>query len=866
MPPKKGPGQRMAERRKRRKASNITTVTMCLGGYDCPSMRKWSRKCSKRRLGPFDRPDTRLTYRGRRPWFPRALKRWAGFARLPCVQQALLRASQFMTALWTEALLLADVHLRRILDQGQSARAPPLHHQLRHPPQSAIDALRRSGFGENCFWGPIFHAASHLLCREESKLPGPDTDLGASVALYKGTRQHPPGYVGPGYERWMYHLIEEARQVATTSFRSKWSEGIYKQYYRRYLGTLLRKKAPAFAEGAHFASALTAFSAVVIDGDDVDGVATRYTSITDLITAEDKAWMCNQRDHLQSLNPAPPELPFKRPAIGNDPPSDGDDRRLDAIKFLHAHILPALLVAEEERRAEDARLRAQKLADEEEARKNPCGCLLANHKLLRKGKRGRGGRRGQRGKLAFSLSIIPSFKPKFIRLTNTSFTKLVTTLALAPTDPRSVSYPDPLSGEPHPHETFEQLINASPETMWKACFRFSRRCFRHKNIDFNDMSLVTDGCSVSVKMTHWKSREELEEDKLEEGVKVAKRERAEKIRTAKKKGETLPPLVRTDEEEEKERRHEEKLEERFEIARRQKEDPVAFPPTALDPGKASIYCGLRITSESDLNTYDLEDEERTVEVIECSGKKRSRMAGHVQRQKLIEKQMDEWPGLKDFNANMPTARGATLQAALQRSRHIHEHKDVVDGFYGNRMFLRRLRFGTRLREQQAMEAHIAHVTGTKNHEEQKSRIVIMGDADINAGGWGKPTMNKGLKQVLDQRCVFFPINEFRSSKCCAKCYSPMKGKKETFPCGISNVSYSMRHCSNSDCRVKDVHRDINAPVNIYHFWCWIRDEIPFPPIFQRGTEAPPVEDAEEDDGGGEVEVDEQLNDFLNLTF
>ena len=43
----------------------------------------------------------------------------------------------------------------------------------------------------------------------------------------------------------------------------------------------------------------------------------------------------------------------------------------------------------------------------------------------------------------------------------------------------------------------------------------------------------------------------------------------------------------------------------------------------------------------------------------------------------------------------------------------------------------------------------------------------------------------------------------------------------------------------------------------------MRDEIPFPPIFQRGTEAPPVEDAEEDDGGGEVEVDEQLNDFLN---
>ena len=62
--------------------------------------------------------------------------------------------------------------------------------------------------------------------------------------------------------------------------------------------------APAFAEGVHFSAALNAFSAVVIDGDDVDGVATRYTSITDLITAEDKAWMGTQRDHLQSLNRA----------------------------------------------------------------------------------------------------------------------------------------------------------------------------------------------------------------------------------------------------------------------------------------------------------------------------------------------------------------------------------------------------------------------------------------------------------------------------------------------------------------------------------------------------------------------------------
>lgn len=158
---------------------------------------------------------------------------------------------------------------------------------------------------------------------------------------------------------------------------------------------------------------------------------------------------------------------------------------------------------------------------------NHCGCPTENH--IKKRRRSPGGPSGRRGKLAFAISIVPSLKPKLVRLTNSSLKTLVTALAKAPGTAGSLTYLDPISGQQHQYPIFNDLLNSGlqKEEMWRRLFCFERRTFSEVT-NFNQMSLVTDGCSVSVKITTPKTVDEIEEERLQEATGKAKQERRRK--------------------------------------------------------------------------------------------------------------------------------------------------------------------------------------------------------------------------------------------------------------------------------------------------------------------------------------------------
>lgn len=825
------------ESRKKRMEHNKThrtTVVVCgLGGYDFDSNRKRSKKGSRQRLKKIRNPKTRYK---KQPKTSRSIgekKEWAGFARHPVIQQALLKASKFMTAAWTEAFLLADVHIKRCL-------------------QEEPEALKL-GFGRP-FWDPIFATIRRIAQKKEFIRPEirkqhteMERVLSPSASLYNETRN--TEYEIPEYQSWMKPLVEEACKLAVTSFRNKWSAKNYTAYFRRYLALLLKERRPAFAAGTRFGSALNAFTEIVMErGHDRAGeIVAKFTSLTKTITDEDTAWMAAESKRLEAIGH--PKLPFKKAKKDGEEGSDGDDGVLGGMVFLWNNVLPVL--------AEKANSMAQEIAAKAEEEGDSCGCET-NHK-----KNKRGGRGGRRGKLAFAMSVVPSFHPKFVRLTNTGLIYLLEALARSPDEKEYLKYADPLTGTPYNHEKFKKFKGIvekkhheiDHEDMWNTCFDIKKVMSKQqqcgsgssKFFNFESTSITTDGVSVYVTLKHTKTEEELRREERDKRMKIVNTERKKAKKEASAARREVPKFQKT--EDELERDAEAKASKVEKLMRARKTLSTATsPPSVFDPGQNSTYTGGPYTQEAIDNAHLYHEMERLV--IVCDKQKRARLAGHDKKNAVWKAEIAKRPRIKEVFVGMPTAKGPTLQSSLLRSKHIHKHKKLIDEFYSDRNCFRRLRFGCRIRDQQANEFHVREMTGVKKHERQKKKIVVMGDASINGGCGGAPMVNKRLKELLDRRCLFFEQDEFRTSKCCPCCYGFMEGELITHPCGFQERSWERRQCDTTDCRVRIIHRDHAAFLNIgAKFMCYIDSDsypknLPIP--LQRGGKkaipAPPPAD------------------------
>ena len=165
----------------------------------------------------------------------------------------------------------------------------------------------------------------------------------------------------------------------------------------------------------------------------------------------------------------------------------------------------------------------------------------------------------------------------------------------------------------------------------------------------------------------------------------------------------------------------------------------------------------------------------------------------------------------------------------------------------------RLRFDVASRTRRMLEEAVVMICGTNDREEQQRTVVVFGNASVNSGKPGHSRIcRKALFDILRCRCCLITIDEFRSSKLCSSCHEQLD--EVVVAEGRSKKSWKVRVCSDRLCHRTYFQRDLNAAINICHFFIWILNGEGFPTAFQRGHHQHPV-----DEGGGDDDDDDEAN-------
>ena len=130
----------------------------------------------------------------------------------------------------------------------------------------------------------------------------------------------------------------------------------------------------------------------------------------------------------------------------------------------------------------------------------------------------------------------------------------------------------------------------------------------------------------------------------------------------------------------------------------------------------------------------------------------------------------------------------------------------------------RLRWNTFMRKQRAQTRLLKKITGDAG---EKETLVVYGDASINhTFGHKASTPTTGLRKYIGQRCKVIMQDEFRTSKLCCACHTPLTDikfpriTKEDGGQPFMVKSHSVRRGGNNDCFRMVWDRDVNAAINI----------------------------------------------------
>ena len=240
---------------------------------------------------------------------------------------------------------------------------------------------------------------------------------------------------------------------------------------------------------------------------------------------------------------------------------------------------------------------------------------------------------------------------------------------------------------------------------------------------------------------------------------------------------------------------------------------------AIDPGVKAPVTGVVYDPKAVASLSEPHGTNHHFETVRWTSGKYYEECGFTARTKQMKKWSDAAPVIDVFNKTVASGKTASLETYSTRVRQALETLPDLLEFYVDKRRVRRLRWHTYMKTQQATEKMIAAITTTKTHADQKRVLVAYGDASMHNVHGTKPVVQKALHRRLRKRCLVLNIDEFRTSKLCCSCLLEMDGKwvEERIVKGKIVKAHKLldvRHCQTSACHRTFWHRDVNAAINI----------------------------------------------------
>ncbi|KAA6418449.1 MAG: hypothetical protein FRX49_11609 [Trebouxia sp. A1-2] len=253
----------------------------------------------------------------------------------------------------------------------------------------------------------------------------------------------------------------------------------------------------------------------------------------------------------------------------------------------------------------------------------------------------------------------------------------------------------------------------------------------------------------------------------------------------------------------------------------------------LDPGRKALFTAVVHSQPAADSLHRGRPCESKYDTLSWSCSRWQEASGIKHRLRKSELWLNRKPALKAALLDTPTAKVWSTDQFMLHIKHRLQHAPEAIAHFGDRRH-RQLRWSTYIKRQQAYAAVCKAISNGS-----RDTVVAYGDASFSSscckGNPSTPTVS--LRRQLGGRCRVYDTDEFRTSKLCCACRTPMKGmplpvtergRKDHGP-----ESYSVRLCRNTECRRILWNRDVNAAINILHlFLDWVEGR-PKPPEFCR---------------------------------
>ena len=191
----------------------------------------------------------------------------------------------------------------------------------------------------------------------------------------------------------------------------------------------------------------------------------------------------------------------------------------------------------------------------------------------------------------------------------------------------------------------------------------------------------------------------------------------------------------------------------------------------LDPGRKALFTAVVHSQQAAESLQAARPCQHRYDSLSWSCSRWQEAAGIKYRLHKTKLWISRKAALHDALLATPSAKVATSADFLRHIRHRMQHTAAVQAHFGDRRH-RQLRWRTFIKHQQAYTQICKEISGGSS-----DTVVAYGDAKFSSscckGVPSTPTVS--LRRQLGHCCQVFDTDEFRTSKLCSACKTPMKG-------------------------------------------------------------------------------------------
>jgi len=757
------------------KRINIVIAKCFLGGYRAKKKKKKKKRERKRRKVEPEPEE------------------WKGFCKSETVAKAIDRCVQYVSHVTAMASRLLNYHVLRCLESG-----------------TVIESKSSSVY--NKILSKIFIAASNIVKKEQPFHPN-DAIINASAIAFNSLLQSNGQLEFPVYETWMYQVMlcsskEFATNVTNHLFLNL--PGFTKRVFKAAIK--LEYPWSELSQGKRPVSLAAAAYQSLVDHKPLCDVIKAFPTLQETATEA--------------------EIAFIQSIINDLEPTFPRAKSSDHTWFWERVVYFKTILC----RLEGYKITVKEMNEE-----------IAEGERMKKF-----------GRLTFNLLPLTKMRAKYITLASSHIQTLIDAIAREP--PKKSKKVDRIvhydTSDRIKFQAIKAKIDGEPDEgvkkriAWSECFDVKRFERIKSGLTFYG-SISTDGIGVSVRLKRLKTGLELEIIELTEAVAESKKNHREENERRKARGEPEKKWIKTEEEKRLDEMKEEKRNQTLNRARdllgfhkdgdgiwRLKEG--ALPPRGLDPGKKKPFTSVEWSAGAEValrhkdpnkNTFGKPSEENEhFESAEMTKSRYYHLCGFNKRVNTVKHHVESEPVVKTYNEGAESTKTSDFQRyCIALSVWVSAYDDLMR-VYSSRRWWRRIKAGTYVKKQEAIEVMISEITGQTDHKLQKNVVIGFGDASIGQTRGCAPVGNKKLRETLRHRACMIDIDEGRSSMLCCCCFNALVGLLDTL---TGKRSYSVRHCQNNDCLRELFDRDINAAINILFKLLWLIRYETLPNVFER---------------------------------